>query len=161
MENHRGPVVYHPLALVVGFAPWSAFLLPTLWFAARGAVRAPAPERAPYRFLLCWAGGYLVFFSLAATKLPNYLLPAYPPLALLTADLLDRWRRGAVRLPGWVWAYSLGSLALVGMVVGGGLAAAGGLAGPGLMRGHPLAGRPVQDRPTHAQPPLHSPPPSR
>jgi 4-amino-4-deoxy-L-arabinose transferase-like glycosyltransferase len=140
MENHRGPVVYHPLALVVGFAPWSAFLVPTLWFAVRGAVRAPAPERAPYRFLLCWAGGYLAFFSLAATKLPNYLLPAYPPLALLTADLLDRWRREAVRLPGWVVGYCLGGLALVGVVVGGGLATAGGLAGPGLMRGHPLAG---------------------
>ena len=139
MENHRGPVLYHPLALFVGFAPWSVFLLPTAWFAARG-FRTPSPERAAYRFLACWAGGYLVFFSLAATKLPNYLLPAYPPLALLTADLLDRWRRGAVRLPGWVWAYSLGSLAFVGLVVGGGMAVAGGWAGPKVMRGHPLEG---------------------
>jgi 4-amino-4-deoxy-L-arabinose transferase-like glycosyltransferase len=139
MERHGGPVIYHPLALLAGFAPWSVFLLPAAWFAVRG-VRAPGPERAAYRFLVCWAAGYLVFFSLAATKLPNYLLPAYPPLAILTADLLDRWRRGAIRLPGWVWAYSLGSLACVGVVIGGGLAVAGGLAGPGVMRGHPLSG---------------------
>ena len=138
-ERHGGPVVYHPLVLLVGFAPWSAFLLPTVWFAVRG-FRAPGPERAPYRFLGCWAGGYLLFFSLAATKLPNYLLPAYPPLAVLTADLLDRWRRGAVRLPGWVLACSLGSLAFVGVVVGAGLAVAGGLTGPGVMRGHPFGG---------------------
>ena len=140
MESHGGPPVYHPLVLFVGFAPWSAFLIPTVWFAVRSGVRTPAPERAPYRFLLCWAGGYLLFFSVAATKLPNYVLLAYPPLAILTADLLDRWRRGTVRLPGWVWAYSLGSLAFVGVVVGGGLAVAGGLAGPAVMRGHPLDG---------------------
>jgi 4-amino-4-deoxy-L-arabinose transferase-like glycosyltransferase len=138
-ERHGGPVVYHPVALLVGFAPWSAFLLPTVWFAVRG-FRAPSPERAPYRFLVCWAGGYLLFFSLAATKLPNYLLPAYPPLAILTADLLDRWRRGAIRLPGWVLAGSLGSLAVTGVVIGGGLAVAGGLLGPGVMRGHPFSG---------------------
>jgi 4-amino-4-deoxy-L-arabinose transferase-like glycosyltransferase len=139
MEGHKGPVVYHPLALFVGFAPWSVFLLPTAWFAVRGC-RIQSPERSAYRFLACWAGGYLVFFSLAATKLPNYLLPAYPPLAILTADLLDRWRRGDIRVPNWVWAYSLGSLVLVGVVIGGGLLVAGGLIGPSLMRGHPLEG---------------------
>ena len=38
------------------------------------------PIRA-HRFLLCWVVVYLVFFSAAATKLPNYILPIYPAMA--------------------------------------------------------------------------------
>jgi 4-amino-4-deoxy-L-arabinose transferase-like glycosyltransferase len=34
---------------------------------------------------------YLVFWSLVQTKLPHYILPAFPALALLTAALLYRW----------------------------------------------------------------------
>ena len=33
-----------------------------------------------------------MFFSAAATKLPNYMLPVYPALAILTARFLVRWR---------------------------------------------------------------------
>ena len=92
------PFAYHPCARrqvrpVVGILPRPC--------GSRSATRRiTAPERAPYQFLL-WAGTYLLFFSIAATKLPNYRCLAYPPLALLTADLLDRWRRGTIRMPGW------------------------------------------------------------
>ena len=49
------------------------------------ARRREARERAD-RLLVacaCWAGGVFVFFSLAGTKLPSYLFPAFPALALL------------------------------------------------------------------------------
>ncbi|MCI0356382.1 MAG: glycosyltransferase family 39 protein, partial [Acidobacteria bacterium] len=32
LERHGGPFVYHPLAFLAGFAPWSAFLGLTVWF---------------------------------------------------------------------------------------------------------------------------------
>ena len=54
---------------------------------------APAPASA-YRFLLTWIATYLLFFTLAATKLPNYVLPIVVPCAVLTARFLERWRRG-------------------------------------------------------------------
>jgi 4-amino-4-deoxy-L-arabinose transferase-like glycosyltransferase len=36
-----------------------------------------------------------VFWSICKTKLPHYLLPAYPALALLTACFVDRWMSAA------------------------------------------------------------------
>ena len=39
----------------------------------------------------CWFGVWFVFWSVCKTKLPHYLLPAYPALALLVACWIDRW----------------------------------------------------------------------
>ena len=55
---------------------------------------------------------WLVFFTIVRTKLPNYILPAYPAVALLTASFLDDWRRGRLTLPAWVMPTSLVCLAL-------------------------------------------------
>ena len=53
------------------------------------------------RFLLAWAGGWWLVCEAVPTKLPHYVLPAYPALAILTAlwllaakeDALPLWRR--------------------------------------------------------------------
>src|SRR5262249_25174951 len=86
-----------------------------------------SPDRPAFQFLLCWFAVYFVFFSKASTKLPNYILPLYPAAAALTAVLLDRWRRGEVRLPAWVMRTSLVCLALLGGGGGVGLMVAGGV----------------------------------
>ncbi len=39
-------------------------------------------------FPLVWALGVLLFFSIARAKLPTYITPAYPPLAILVAGYL-------------------------------------------------------------------------
>jgi len=132
MENHRGPIFYHLAGIMVLFAPWSIFLGVTIWYAIkksreRTEVVETTNDRDACRFLLCWVGTYLFFFSLAATKLPNYVLPVYPALAILTARLLERWRTGDLILPRWVMPSSVAGLAIVGLVTGFGLALAGGL----------------------------------
>ena len=80
----------------------------------------------PYRFLVCWAAAYLVVFSLVSTKLPNYVLPVYPPLAILTARFLVRWRDGGMTVPRWLMPAAAGGLAVVGLAVGAGLVVGGG-----------------------------------
>jgi len=47
------------------------------------------------RFLLVWAGACWVLFELAPTKLPHYVLPVYPALAILAAV----WALGARETP--------------------------------------------------------------
>ncbi len=79
----------------------------------------------PYRFLICWFAAYLVFFSAAATKLPNYMLPVYPALAILTARFLVRWRTGDLTLPKWVMPAGVAGLAFTAIAVAGGLLVAG------------------------------------
>ncbi|WP_312552328.1 glycosyltransferase family 39 protein [Massilia sp.] len=71
--------------LVVGIAPWFGVLAQSL----RHGWRAGAAGFDPGRFLVVWAGSIFVFFSLSNAKLPAYILPVFPALALLIARYLD------------------------------------------------------------------------
>ncbi len=146
MENHSGPLYYQAVGLLVFFAPWCIFLGATLWYALResrgwipggrlvpGALGDPSAEPKAtlrrieaYRLLVCWFVAYLVFFSVAATKLPNYVLPLYPALAILTARLLVQWIAGRIQPAAWVVTMSGVGLVLIGVLTSLGLFAAGG-----------------------------------
>jgi 4-amino-4-deoxy-L-arabinose transferase-like glycosyltransferase len=137
-EGHRGGPWYHALGLVVLFAPWSVFLLETVWYTARRMRPTAEPVAEPgggdtadkYKFLTVWVLAYLVIFSVAATKLPNYILPLYPAVAMLTARTFDRWREGTMRIPGWMIVTSSVGAALIGVLLSVGLLFAGGLIPP-------------------------------
>jgi 4-amino-4-deoxy-L-arabinose transferase-like glycosyltransferase len=145
LEGHGGPVYYYLVCLALGFAPWSVFLGPVVWSALGRRARADGRGEEPslpsaYRFLWCWIAVYVVFFSLSATKLPNYILPIYPPVAILTGRFLDRWRRGADLVPSWLWHAALGCLVLVGLGSALGLSLAAGLVEVPWLRGRKLPG---------------------
>jgi 4-amino-4-deoxy-L-arabinose transferase-like glycosyltransferase len=148
MENHGGPIFYYVLVLLVGLAPWSVFLGPAVWHGLRALRAGPEAEmarpQAAFRFLWCWIGVYFVFFSFSGTKLPNYILPLYPPLALLTARFLDGWRRGVLSTPPWVMKFSLVCLALTGATFSLGLLVAGGVVPLSVLRGRTLPGLETQ-----------------
>jgi 4-amino-4-deoxy-L-arabinose transferase-like glycosyltransferase len=142
MEDHAGGPLYYLVVLVVGMAPWSAFLglagwyglqeeqprqgRPGRWWALSAVVGRLCVQEDRYRFLWCWIGGYLLFFTASATKLPNYILPLCAPVAVLTGRFLQRWRQGEVDVPGWALRCSLVCLALMGVLTALGLAFAGG-----------------------------------
>jgi 4-amino-4-deoxy-L-arabinose transferase-like glycosyltransferase len=89
-ESHGAPPGYYAALVTLSFFPGTLFLLPAL----RDAVsRVREPQ---IRFLLAWAAGVWLTFELVPTKLPHYILPAYPALALLCALWLwrDEERRG-------------------------------------------------------------------
>lgn len=147
MENHGGPFFYYGLVLLAGLAPWSVFLYPAIRYPL-STIRQRENANGGTQFLLCWVAVWLAFFTVVRTKLPNYILPAYPALALLTASFLDDWRRGRLALPGWMMPLSLTCLVLAGVGVGVGLLIAGDalslpLSGrrlPGLEKGAWLGG---------------------
>jgi 4-amino-4-deoxy-L-arabinose transferase-like glycosyltransferase len=144
MENHRGPIYYYPIALLLGFGPWSPFLILTIFyeFRCRNEKVENRPEEVgnPRRFLVCWIVVYLVFFSLSGTKLPNYILPIYPAAALLTGQFLNRWQRGLLPLPGLVIYGSLAGVALVGLGFGLAVLGAGGVLNVPALRGRVVPG---------------------
>ena len=75
--------------LAVGALPWTLIMLQAL-------VSAWKPTQvgfAPRRLLLVWVLLVLAFFSASGSKLPSYILPMFPALALLAGDLLARMRR--------------------------------------------------------------------
>ena len=88
VSSHAGPLWFYLPVALVGFFPWSGFLPRAIWQA--GAVaRGREPRERADRLLLacaCWAIGVFIFFSFAGTKLPSYLFPAFPAMALLVSS---------------------------------------------------------------------------
>ena len=98
MEEHSGPFFYYPLAVAGLFYPWSGLVPVGAWLAARFRTLAPAPdpEIRLGRFALIWVALVFFVFTLSRTKLPHYVYPAYPALAILTALCWSRVVSGAL-----------------------------------------------------------------
>jgi 4-amino-4-deoxy-L-arabinose transferase-like glycosyltransferase len=78
--------------VLIFFFPWSVFLGPAIVLTIqRLQKKVPGIISDGYLLASCWFGVWFVFWSICKTKLPHYLLPAYPALALLTACWIDRW----------------------------------------------------------------------
>ena len=104
---------YHVVGVLLLFFPWSVFIGPTLADAVRQG-RRDAALRPAYVLLACWIGVWMVFWSLCQTKLPHYILPAYPALALLTAAFLHGWLADPARAKRWEMPTALWTTLLVG-----------------------------------------------
>ncbi len=90
--GHGAPLWFYLPVLALLVWPWSFFAAPPLWRGLAGtrrAERAADPEAARDFFLAWWFVTGFLFFSAAATKQPNYILPCVPPILLLAA----RWWR--------------------------------------------------------------------
>jgi 4-amino-4-deoxy-L-arabinose transferase-like glycosyltransferase len=105
-DSEGDPLAFFWLAWAGRALPW-VFLLPfTIPEAVRGFAReAPAGARAT-ALLWAWAGGLLLFFSCAPSRLEHYSLPALPAGALLAARV---WQRAEQADAGrTLWATVLG-----------------------------------------------------
>lgn len=83
-EGHWGPPGTYLLAVWGTFWPsvvLAAMAVPFAWRSRR---------EASVRFLLCWLVPSWVAFEIAVTKLPHYVLPLYPALAILAALAIER-----------------------------------------------------------------------
>ncbi|MBV8505638.1 MAG: glycosyltransferase family 39 protein [Alphaproteobacteria bacterium] len=81
-EAHGAPPGYYLAVVIASFWPGSLFIVPGLMWGWRQR------RAAAGRFLLAWLGPAWIFFELVPTKLPHYVLPLYPALALLAGGAL-------------------------------------------------------------------------
>jgi 4-amino-4-deoxy-L-arabinose transferase-like glycosyltransferase len=108
--QHVQPHWYYIVVVVLGMMPWTVIAIRALvdgiltsvaeWRLRRISKAHPAPKRpgdAFPEFLVLWALIPIVFFSFSQSKLPGYILPSIPPLAILTGDFLFRRRAGLNR----------------------------------------------------------------
>lgn len=85
-EHRRsGPVWYFLPILLGGLMPWTS-LLPALLRHRPAAIINDGVDAKT--FILCWAGFVFCFFSLSGSKLPSYILPMFPALAMLLGNYL-------------------------------------------------------------------------
>ncbi|HKX51240.1 MAG TPA: glycosyltransferase family 39 protein [Candidatus Binatia bacterium] len=115
--GHQKPFYYFvPYLFTLGM-PWTLFLPGMTWSYFSDQFRL----REDLLFLGLWAATVFVFFSLSAGKRPPYILPLYPPLALLVAV----WLRDQTVAGFWKTSYFkfvAVFASLIGVVLGAGLA---------------------------------------
>jgi len=98
-ETHGAPPGYYALLANLTFWPGTLLLIPGLVVAWR---RRTEPA---IRFLLAWAAATWLLFEFVPTKLPHYVLPAYPALAALCALGMKSWaddKKGAIGIARWL-----------------------------------------------------------
>ena len=84
-EHPEGPFFFL-LVLLWGAAEW--FLLsPAIGF----GVKRIGFKSSRLRYLICWFAGPFLFLSASSGKLPTYILPCFPPLAIMIAAALFRY----------------------------------------------------------------------
>ncbi len=110
-ETHGAPPGYHLLLSLATFAPGSLFLVPALWWARH---YRREPEVA---LCLAWLVPFWLVLEFVPTKLPHYILPAYPALALLVARAALAAEEGLVPRLAW-WLTRLG-FAMWGVLIVG------------------------------------------
>jgi 4-amino-4-deoxy-L-arabinose transferase-like glycosyltransferase len=123
-SGHSEPFWFYFWVLPLTFMPWTPFLPGAAYRSIQRARRGHDLDT----FLLVWTAVVFVFFTLARAKLATYLLPLFPPLALIVAGYLHEAlaspvaiQRRAFAIPTIVWATSLSGLAIaitIGVAVG-------------------------------------------
>ena len=115
-ERHWGPPGLYALLIWVTFWPWAAFLpsaLPWIWRQRKTAWMA---------MLAAWIAPFWIVLEAVPTKLPHYVLPLYPAVAIaLGAWLIEapeggraRWRRWSSAALAGVPGLVLGLACLIG-----------------------------------------------
>src|SRR5581483_8358971 len=88
---HQQPVWFYVPVLLGALLPWT----PLIALVARRGLYADVRMR----FLLAWAGFGFVFFSAAKNKLPGYLLPLVPAVAILMGYSIVKTKSARWALP--------------------------------------------------------------
>lgn len=90
-HNRSGPIYYFLPVLFGGLFPWSVFI-------PRAVIRF---WRVPsVRLLLVWSLVVFVFFSVSGSKLPPYILPLFPAMAIVLGTLFENAWNEYIK---WKW----------------------------------------------------------
>ncbi len=114
-ESHGAPPGYFLLLSAATFWPAILFLFPAI------AAAVPRHREPVIRFLLCWAAGWWLLVEIVPTKLPHYIITAYPAFAILVAAWLSSPALANLwgKIAGWVACvqFVVGAGALAGALV--------------------------------------------
>ena len=139
--EHRQPFWFFGPIFLLGILPWLPLVVTSIYDAARNQ-HFRTGMSSPSLFIACWALFTLLFFSLSQSKLPGYILPAFPPGVLLLSRSFvrqigqkARGTRLAVAITGILFALLVGAaLTRPGLTFGPGIGS-----DPGLIRGIQIA----------------------
>ena len=112
--HHLQPPYFYLFVAFAGILPWSFFLPGAI--SRLKKLGARDDERGELLLLAwVWAIIPIAFFSISKSKLPAYILPSFPPLAILIGWEVERVWRGEIDIWGKI---GLGLTALVSAIIG-------------------------------------------
>lgn len=117
VHDRTGPPWFYLPIVLGGLLPWSLWLPQVLLGAKRRAQNVPSEEVSIDLFLLSWALLPVLFFSCIGSKLPPYVLPTFPAVALLLARHFSGVRRLSIFAP--LVLFGLAATACAGQIVWG------------------------------------------
>ena len=90
VNNHGEPFWFFLYMMILASLPFTPFLYHGIFLAFNDFLKSlkescPVSETL-YTYSLCWLTSVLIFFSISATKLPSYWLPAIPSAAILLSN---------------------------------------------------------------------------
>jgi len=87
VNNHAEPFWFFLYIMVLSSLPFTPFLCHGIFKAFKDFLKSSKESsnvtETLYTYSLCWLTSVLIFFSISATKLPSYWLPAIPAAAIL------------------------------------------------------------------------------
>jgi len=90
VNNHAEPFWFFLYIMILASLPFTPFLYHGIFKTLKDFFKSSKESsnftETLYTYSLCWLMSVLIFFSLSATKLPSYWLPAIPAAALLTSN---------------------------------------------------------------------------
>ncbi len=90
VNNHAEPFWFFLFIMILGSLPFTPFLYHGIFKASEDFLKSSKEScdvtDTLYTYSLCWLTSVLIFFSISATKLPSYWLPAIPAAAILISN---------------------------------------------------------------------------
>jgi len=90
VNNHAEPFWFFLYIMILASLPFTPFLYHGIFEAFKDFLKSSKEScnvtKTLYTFSLCWLTSVLIFFSISATKLPSYWLPAIPAAAILLSN---------------------------------------------------------------------------
>ena len=90
VNNHAEPFWFFLYIMILASLPFTPFLYHGIFKALKDFLKISKESsnvtESLYTFSLCWLTSVLIFFSISATKLPSYWLPAVPAAAILISN---------------------------------------------------------------------------
>ena len=94
VNNHAEPFWFFLYVMIIGSLPFTPFLFHGIFEALKDFItilkKGFIPAESLFIYCLCWLGSVFIFFSISATKLPSYWLPAIPAAAILISNSFEK-----------------------------------------------------------------------
>ena len=110
VNNHAEPIWFFFYVMVIGSLPFTPFLFHGIFEAFKDLItsfkKGCISSESLSIYSLCWLSSVFIFFSISATKLPSYWLPATPAAAILIANSFNKLQKAKTTFS-YLWIINL------------------------------------------------------